>query len=270
MCYSYADCLKLQKQIPDSFVLISKSNEDFTGEMKRVRDFIVMNEKVPETYVAEDGTEKQLNVLITTSTMREGINLREDGTLKNIVCCFSDELHITQFAGRARYNLDNLVVADTYIRNDNAVKEGYLKECRDSYKKFMTSKESLSWFDSISHLVEHDVVDVKKFALNSEEAKFVEYINERWLVPADCEDNNKYRIYKEEDKNEIINKAIQCRLLKLYHYQITFNKILNFMKNVLGYMIEEKKSVIEYRSYRYKLVADYDKQNDWHKRKDTE
>lgn len=258
MCYSYSDCLKLKEQIPDSFVMISKSNSEFTKEMKTVRDYIITNEVVPETYIDEDGEEKKLNVLITTSTMREGINLRDDGTLKNIICCFSDELHITQFAGRARYNLDNLIVADTYIPSDNVGNNKYLSKCRQLYRDFLQGNDTTSWFDSIEQLVEGDIAKVKIFMLSRDENRFIEYINKKWLVPEGEKNISKYRIYKEEDKNEIVSMAIECRLLKLYQYQINFNKIVKFMQNVLGYTIEDRKTNMNNLSTRYKLIVDFD------------
>jgi hypothetical protein len=121
MCYSYTDCLKLKEQIPNSFVLISQSNKSFTPAMDKVRQYIIDYESLPDTYEDEDGSKKELNVLITTSTLREGVNLREHSGVRNIICCFTDELHITQFVGRCRYNIDNLIVADTYINSDNCL-----------------------------------------------------------------------------------------------------------------------------------------------------
>ena len=134
MCYSYRQCKKIKEKIPNSFILISKSNKKFTKEMNKIRQYIIDYESIPDTFIDDDGIEKELNVLITTSTMREGINLREYSGIKNIVCCFSDELHITQFVGRARYSIDNLVVADTYINADNSSSNIYLSKCRRKFK----------------------------------------------------------------------------------------------------------------------------------------
>lgn len=258
MCYSYSDCKKLKEQIPDSFIMISQRNDDFTEEMEQVRQYIVSNETVPEYYLGDDGKKHKLNVLITTSTMREGINLRESGGIKNIVCCFSDELHITQFAGRARYDLDNLVVADTYIRIDNTNQNSYLAKCRRSYKDFMEMKDNMTWFMSIANLIYHPVHSVVRYAITQQEEKFIEYINKRWLVPKDVENIEEYRIYKEEDKKEIVKMAIQTKLIKAYPSEFTFFKVYNIMKNGLGYAIEDRRSTILNKQTRYKLIVDFD------------
>ena len=261
MCYSYKQCRKLKEKIPNSFILISKSNKEFTEEMDKVRQYIIDQESLPDTFIDDDGNEKELNVLITTSTLREGVNLRENSGVRNIVCCFSDELHITQFVGRARYSIDNLIVANTYINADNMDGNTYLSKCRTSFKTFMKNKDNTSWFDSISHLINHDIYDVKKFILSHEENRFIAYINSKWLVPKGITDNNeinKYKIYKKEHKEEIINMVVDCKLLKLYPSRITFNKAINLMKNNLGYVIESRQGMIDKNRHTYKLVIDFD------------
>ncbi len=262
MCYSYKQCLKLKKEIPNSFILVSKNSKYFTKEMNRVREYIVNNQSIPETFIDGD-KEKELNVLIATSTLREGVNLREYSGVKNIVCCFSDELHITQFVGRARYNIDNLVVADTYINADNYNSSPYLKKCRQEFREYMKDKNNTSWFDSISHLVEHDIYKIRKFTLAPETKRFISYINSKWLVPKGITDDkelDKYKIYKNEHKQEIINKVIKCRLLKLYPYQITFIKVINMLEKDLGYTIETKRGTINKVRHTYKLIIDFDEE----------
>jgi hypothetical protein len=263
MCYSYKQCKKLKEKIPNSFILISKSNKEFTKEMDKVRQYIIDQESLPDKFIDDDGIEKELNVLITTSTLREGVNLRENSEVRNIVCCFSDELHITQFVGRARYSIDNLVVADTYINADNMDDNAYLSKCRTSFKTFIRNKDNTSWFDSISHLIDHDIYDVKRFILSHEENRFITYINSKWLVPKgiiNSNELNKYKIYKEEHKQEIINMVVDCKLLKLYPSRITFNKVINLMKNNLGYTVESQQGMIDKNRYTYKLVIDFDEE----------
>jgi len=261
MCYSYKQCKRLKEKIPNSFILISESNKEFTKEMDKVRSYIIDNESLPNTFIDDDGIKKELNVLITTSTLREGVNLRENSGVKNIVCCFSDELHIIQFVGRARYSIDNLVIADTYINADNMDSNAYLTKCRDSFKKYMRKKDNTSWFDSISHLINHDVYDIKNFTLNQYEKKFINYINSKWLVPKGINNGNelnKYKIYKDEHREEIIKMVINCKMLKLYPSRITFNKVINMMEEDLGYAIESQRGTINKKQYTYKLIIDFD------------
>ncbi len=263
MCYTYNDCKKLKNKIPNSFILISKYHKGFTSEMNDVRQYIVDHESLPETFVDVDGVERDLNVLITTSTLREGVNLRENSNVKNIVCCFSDELHITQFVGRARYSINNLVIADTYINTDNIHRNSYLAKCRMSYRDYLKHRDNTSWFDSIHKLVEHDIYEVKIFMLGRDEKRFISYINSKWLVPQgklSRDELNKYKIYKNEHKDEIVKKAIACRLLKLYPSKITFNKIINLMRDGLGYTVESKQGMIDRKRHTYKLVVDFDEE----------
>ncbi len=263
MCYSYKQCQKLKEKIPNSTILISKSNKNFTKEMDKIRQYLIDYESLPETFIDDDGVKKEFNVLIVTSTLREGVNLRENSGVKNIVCCFSDELHITQFVGRARYSIDNLVVADTYINADNIDENSYLTKCRRNFRTFIKNKDNTSWFNSVAHLVNHDIYDVRRFILNYDEKRFINYINSKWLVPkgiSDKEELNKYKIYKDEHKNEIINMVIDCKLLKLYPSKITFNKVMDLMENNLGYVIESQQGIICKKRYTYKLIVDFDEE----------
>ena len=261
MCYSHKDCIKLNQKIPNSFVMLSKSNKHFTQEMDRIRNHIVSFETLPETFIDTDGEEKELNVLITTSTLREGVNIRKESGIKNVVCCFSDELHITQFVGRARYSVDNLVVADTYINADNYNRNSYLAKCRLAFRAFMKSKDHTSWFDSISHLVEHDIYEVRRFILTKDEKRFIDYINSKWLVPKGITDKktlDKYRIYKDEHKQEIIKMVADCKLLKLYPSYITFNKVIHLMQDSLGYEVDGGRFKQNNHKYTYKIIIDFD------------
>jgi hypothetical protein len=260
MCYSLEDCKKLKEELSNSFILISKSNKEFTPEMDKIRKYIVDNESLPETFTDEKGIEHELDVLITTSTLRDGVNLRENSGVKNVICCFTDELHITQFVGRCRYNIDNLIVAETYIRTDNYNQNTYLTRSRTLFKEFMKSIDNTSWFDSIAHLVEHDIYATRRFILNQDEKRFIDYINKKWLVPKGIADQEilKYKIYKDEDKEEIINMVVKCNLLKMYYSKITFTKVVNMMKESLGYTIETQKGIIDKKRHTYKLIIDFE------------
>jgi hypothetical protein len=261
MCYSLKDCKKLKEDLPNAFILISKSNKEFTSEMNRVRKYIIENESLPNTFTDENGIERELDILITTSTLREGVNLREDSGIRNVVCCFTDELHITQFVGRCRYNIDNLIIAETHVNADNFDKSAYLSKCRASYGEFMKNEDNTSWFNSISHLLQHDIYDVKRFILSINEKMFIDYINKRWLVPkgmVDKKELKKYKIYKEEDKKEIVKMVIKCKLLKLYFSQITFKKVVDLMQDNLGYTIETTRGVMNKKKHTYKLIVDFD------------
>ena len=271
MCYSIKDCYKLKSKIPNSAVLVSRSSQRYMPEMDRIRNTIVNGNTIPDTYmeVTERNEktkkpikweERKLEVLITTSTLREGINLHECSGIRNVICCFSDELHIIQFAGRLRYSFDNLIIADTYIRTDNFGRNSYLHKCRESFKRFMDSDNNADWFTSIAHIVEHDIYGTLKFVLGAQEKKFIEYVNGKWLMPSDVSEKEKikYMIYKKEDKEEIINKVHECKLFDLVRSRLTFMMVIRLMRDTLGYTIESNRKSINNKQFTYKLVMDYD------------
>jgi group I intron endonuclease len=87
--------------------------------------------------------------------------------------------------------------------------------------------------------------------------EFIDYIESNWLVK-DIDNTVSYRIYKDEDKQEIINKAIKCHIFNLSKSHITFNKVMNFMKDTLGYTIESGRFQIKRKKYTYKLIVEFD------------
>ena len=270
MCYSVSDCLKLQAKLSNAAVLVSKNNKHYTKDMEAIRSAIIKNETLPDTfeYPLEWGFDgkprktetRQLNVLITTSTLREGINLRKESGINNVVCCFTDELHVIQFVGRCRFDVDNLVVADTYIRADNHNKDSYLAQCRKTFKEYLDNKHNSKWFNDLAHIIEHDCYGTKKFILGSEEERFIDYINSKWLCPIGVKELNKYKIYRDEDKNEIVNMATDCKLFILPARLITFNKVVGLLKNSLGYDIGTGRIVVENQRYTYKIILAFDEE----------
>lgn len=274
MCYSIDDCYKLKKKIPNSFVLVSKSNTKYyMPEMEEVRQYIIDEESLPDTYLEvfeRDSKTKRpityekrkLEVLITTSTLREGVNLVEKSGVKNVAIAFTDELHISQWVGRCRYNIDNLIIAESYIRTDNYNKKSYLSQSRNNYKEFMKDINHTKWFDSISHLIDHDITKIRRFVLSNKEELFTTYINTKWLVPSGLKDDeiDKYKIYKQEDKNEIVQKVLDYQLIDDAPSRITFNRVIKFMINTLGYSIENGRLQIKKKKYTYKLIVDFDEE----------
>jgi GxxExxY protein len=218
-------------------------------EMNEIRNYIIENESLPDTYLEvferDPQTKKpikterrNLEVLITTSTLREGVNLRETSGIKNVAISFTDELHISQWVGRCRYNIENLIIAETYIRTDNYNQQSYLSQSRNNYKEFMKDMNHTKWFESVRHLIDHDITKIRRFVLSDREQLFTTYINQKWLEPSGLtgKDLDKYKIYKQEDKEEIIEKAIDCQLIDLPRSYITFHRIISFMEDTLGYI----------------------------------
>ena len=264
MCPSVSQCKTLKASIPNSTILVSASNKECTPEMRRIRNHLAYESKLPEYFREEDAdgrlVERELNVLITTSTAREGFNLDKSSGVKNIVCCLTDPLHVTQFVGRARYNLDKIVVADAYVQVDNGSKDNILARQRLLFKSFLRNRENIKWFEHVAHLVEHDVYGVKRFTLSSDESRFIGYINRKWLLPTDAskDDVRARRIYKPHDVDEIVTEFRQCKLLDRPDSDISFATVVRTLTSCLGYKVTEGRVRYEGAQKRYKLVVDYD------------
>lgn len=264
MCPSIRQCETLQSEIPNSTIIVSASNPKCDSEMRRIRNYIALNSKLPDYYFEAkpngERVARELNVLITTSTAREGFNLIEESEVKNIVCCLTDSLHVTQFAGRARYNLDKLVVADTYVQTDNGSGDSLLARQRASFRSFLHNRENVNWFELVSHLVEHDVYGVKRFTLSSDESRFIGYINRNWLLPTDPTkaDIIARRIYREEDVFKIVQEFKQCKILNRPYKDIVFATVIKTLTSCLGYTVSEGRIKYEGRNKTYKLIVDYD------------
>lgn len=259
MCNGYDDCLKVASQLSNAAIMVSKHSENFTREMKRIRDQIVQHDELPPTFFDADGNERELEVLAATSTLREGFNLRESSGVRNVICCITDELHITQFAGRCRYNIDNLVIAESYMRNDNRTQSQYLVQSRMQFRDYMKNNSCIAWFNPLKHLVDHDVYEIKKFVLGTDENRFINFINGKWLMPKGIDKNlrQNYLLWRDADKNEIVELAIDCKLFSVAESKVSFIRVMKLMQGCLGYIVESGRSVLDGEQHTYKLVVDY-------------
>ena len=270
MCRSIEDCYELEKQIPNSTVLISPYRTGFTDEMRRIRDHIIERETLPSTFKklrrkpTRGGDPKYdyypLNVLITTSTAREGFNLKEESGVRNIISCFTDAMNVTQFAGRARYDLDTIVVAHRYHRSDNCEKSKYIRDQRKAFQDFLLNKNMAGWYAGVSEIVDGDAMDVKRYILSRGELNFITYINSKWLVPPGVEgvDTNPYKIWRDLDKQEIVNKFIENRVWCVPAKVVSFQKVVSVLSNCLGYEVESDRQVFDGNQKVYKLIVSYD------------
>ena len=276
MCPSVRCCEILNHQIPDSTVLVSKSSNYATPEMKMIRDYISKYEKFPDKYMIPSseemarrksgkhsrsgcGTWHDLRVLITTTTAREGYNLCEDSGVKNIISCFGDDLHLTQICGRARYDLDNIVVAKTKIPYDNYDKDSYLSTQRNQFYDYMKDQDNTAWFPSVAHLVRHDIHHVKRFLHCADRDRFMSFVNSKWLVPpgTDAEECRKYRIWRDEDKADLVEMSLDCEMFSCDDKYVTFNRVVRLLSDNLGYTVDTGRFIQGNKKYTYKLVTSY-------------
>ena len=262
MCQSVRDCYDLQRNLSNAAVLVSKNNDDYNERMEAIRSYIVKNESLPDTfeYKKDDGTyeTRRLEILVCTSTAREGFSLKKESGVRNIISCFPDEMHITQFAGRCRFSLDSIVVVNQSVRADNYDKDGYLAKQHDGFKKFMDNKESIAWFRTISHLTDASFKDIEYLVMDMDGVKFTNYINHKWLVPIGETNTDKYKIWRDEDKAEILSKAKDTTFSKYKRDVLTFAGVIRLMEDTLGYEVQTGRKQSAEQRYTYKLVINYD------------
>lgn len=269
MCKTVADCYELSEQIPNSFVLISSSNKEKTSEMLRVRKIIADKETLPDKYRVERGfnedgvmeyDEYPLNVLITTSTAREGFNLLERSGVRNIISCYTDSMSVVQFCGRARYDIDTLVVAYASKKSDNWATDEFLRAQESMFKDFLHSHEMSKWYQGVGHLVEGTASDVLRYVLGVGESKFIKYINKKWLAPQGIsgKDGDRYKIWREEDKAEIVQKAIECNVMAIPPSAVRFITVINMLKDCLGYAVDNGRQRFNGVLHVYRLIVEFD------------
>lgn len=241
MCQTVSHCYDLYKKIPNSAILISKSNKQFTDEMNVIRDYIVQYESLPDE-VTFNGKTFPLKVLITTSTFREGINLNPGCGVETIICCMPDELHITQFMGRCRFDIENLVVVNEYSPRTKYT-NSYITERREEFRKFIYNENSKIWFNSIKHLLYDDVKKPIRILLDVK--SFRKYIARYWL---------RRRIITKEERNEIVEAARACNIIDISNSRITFNRVVKYISEELGFRVITKRCRINGALYTYKLI----------------
>lgn len=242
MCNSVKNALELKKRIDNAALLTSKDNELATDEMKKIRSYIANNEALPTTFIDDDGVEKELRVLIATSTAREGYNLRQTSGVKHIVSYFSDSMNLTQIMGRARYDIDTLVVVRHMLVRTNQTSLKIIDEERTLFYNFMIDNTDDSWFQKVQHLVQHDFDKVQVVAKTGDSEQFCDFIEKKWALDEDAswEEIKAHKIWKPEDKAEIISAAIKSNLINLPPKKVTYNMILRTLEDKYGYRVVKK------------------------------
>ena len=152
-----------------------------------------------------------------------------------------------------------------YKLQEDFNKYGYINftfsivEIIDSLNR-LTKKEQEYISQQDSTLI-YNLINSDNSSIPINEKEFIDYINKKWLVPKGLNEKqelDKYKIYKPEDKEEIIRMVIKCKLLKLFYSQVTFNKVVDLMQDSLGYSIESNRIKIKQKKYTYKLIIDFD------------
>lgn len=244
MAKDYAAAKDLRKLIPHSAILVSHNNRDDWNEvdMRPIWNAIVNEETIPDTYTVTKRSYKKilsqetrpLKVLITTSVFREGLNLREHSGVRNIVCGFADAMHVIQFAGRCRYNIDNLVVAcDGYFtnKNSNKVLEKQCILCNQFYHRINND-----YFRLIGGIVGHPLRETHFYGEYISAEDFRCYVQDHYLVPDGDRPTSDRIISSKEEREALRAIAKACGLLGSSSKQKSFDYLLEAMRENLGFV----------------------------------
>lgn len=248
LCQSVRECKRLHSMYHNSVMLVSQNNKNFTEEMQVLRRYIIENETLPEdTSIFPAGYKRGLHpieALITTTSMREGINLREESGIKNVVCCLTDELHVKQFVGRCRFSVDNLIVVYEHYLKDNMEKNSYTAESRRMFANYIANKNDREWFDSISEVVECSFDEVNRYKLDPDWNQFLSWVDTHWVCSRDEPENLGKRI-SEREYEQFEDYAYRSRIFGRDVRRYTFSGILKHLCTECGYRYEQKRLVDE-------------------------
>ena len=241
LCRSAKDCFALQEIIPHSAVIISANNPKCDDEILRLRQYICENETLPDTYccgVLENGDKKFdiLNVLLATSTAREGFNLREESGVKTVVSFFHDPINVIQICGRARYNLDTVVIADAPERYNKGVGNEYQRGYTQLFREFMW-EGNRAWLNAVSPSLSDDAISEAITNQKGQDRQaFFSWLKERWVVSYGIDAIPKdRRIVSSEDQSELVSRMIACGI----ETKKNFTSAMNMLKKY-GYITGTK------------------------------
>lgn len=261
LCNSIAKCEILHNTIPNSAVLVSENNrKEFTPEMARIRAHIAKNFMLPDTVkdpVAFNSrgkpiewVEHPLDCLIVTSCMREGYSLLPVSNVRNMVCCSPDSVHVIQFAGRARYNLDCLVVAP-FSKASVSQKNKLLRAEQTEFDQFCSGRGT-KWIEKIAPIVQDNNVlrvNFKSFMGNPNKKsqpipdidRFVQYVNENWLLtPQELEIpfSKRPKAICKLTAEPLLKMACDCNLNLRAPDKTTTRFLFGVLQNYLGYELQ--------------------------------
>ena len=178
LCQSVRECERLVAEVPNSAMLISKTHKACTDQSNYIRDYICRHEVFPPT-VMRDGVEVPLKYLFVTSTAREGFNLREESGVRTIVSCYTDPVNVVQIFGRARYNIDELVIVDTPKVGDHHQADDYELGYRQLFREFVQDGNK-GWLRIPEHCISPDCEIVIDDDAKDWASKLALELNQNW------------------------------------------------------------------------------------------
>lgn len=245
---SVEDGGRIANTCPNAFFLCSRAHRNYTDEMEAVRNYIVAHENIPEWLSDADPSirrgsrwDQKIDVLVTTSTMREGLNIREESGVKNVITCMSDDIHVIQFMGRCRYSVDNLVVASFLFSGDrNKPYRKYIQDKREEFDSLVTKKEGYedigrSWYEAIKYYTKGTYEDIEFYSPDNKLQAFWKFVDEQISIG-----DGAYMLCGTDDKNRFLNTAKRFQILDLPKSKYTFQKVKRVIDDSDDFVIEHK------------------------------
>lgn len=249
LCRSVEDCEKLHSMVKDSAILISKNHERYNYNIDELRSYICEYETLPDT-VVESGSEHPLKHLFVTTTAREGFNLRENSGVKTIVCCYHDPINVLQIAGRARYDLDCLVVADMPMRYNIGQTDHYNAAFNQLFREFVDDGND-AWLTYINPILSENCRIRKinhSYGFLADTLDSELYAN--WIPDSKSEDKRKWFIYKKEQKQALVDLLEELDVLpKRKQGGMTFSYAMQVLGEY-GYQIESCTQYVDRAKHR--------------------
>lgn len=216
LCDDKAELAEFVQATPNSAGLVSRHAAGYRLTMEPIRDYIVEKQMLPSTCVARSGgalEERRLDVLFCTTTMREGVTLIKESGIRNVVTLIPDALHVTQFLGRCRFDVENLVVAYSRESCNRTGVHPYFQEERAKFQDFVFFKSN-EWFNSVAHLVRGGLSEVKRYNWSLGEEDFWQYLSATWAVKSVNQVPQDRYITSRDARNEILGYAAKCGVLE--------------------------------------------------------
>lgn len=173
--------------------------------------------------------------------------------------------HSTHITFRWHTHLDNLIknIHHNFKLQDDFNTYGLLA-FNFKILELLEGKENLikreqEYLNKIDFDSNYNIYNSKISVLKHNILDFLEYIESKWVISDIHKDLEKYRIYKKEDRDEILNKAIECNIFNLCKSHITFNRVMKYIENCFGFsIIDKRKRKKQKIQYRYKLIINLD------------
>lgn len=112
------------------------------------------------------------------------------------------------------------------------------------------------WMNKYDNLLNTNIA-CKSLVIKDED-RFLDYIAENWVLPdhSTYAEEREHYIWREIDKESVVDMADKCHIFTLYRSQLTFNKIMKWLQSY--YCVYTGRSMIEGAQRTYKLITIYD------------